>query len=325
LQGFYVYRFIDESNCIIYIGRTTNMDNRMLYQHFTNKGHLKKECYEKTKKVEYAKLISESEMKIYELYLINKCNPIYNSKDKNNDFFSFELPNLKWKKYDKIFIQDSISTGNEIKINCTNNTKIIIDKYNLNKIIKYMQVNISPFSVNDICNITNESKTITNLKLNLLVLIGLLEKTGRRLNCYKKNSNFDPVKTDEISILFLNKHCNLKDINFLRIRELFGDEFASKAFPLSDKTQIELPQIKNVVTFVKTIIERQGWLTEVDLKEYIRKLEGIKISHIKQYINYLYEELKVQRIQCNKQIKQMLNINNDQIPSECFPVVLIKC
>lgn len=96
---YYIYRFKDKSGDIIYIGRTDNIDTRLSKQHFTVNGHLPEECYERTIKVEYAHVGGESEMKIYELYLINRYTPQYNIVDNRGDTFSFELPPLRWEEY----------------------------------------------------------------------------------------------------------------------------------------------------------------------------------------------------------------------------------
>lgn len=93
---FCVYRFKDKEGKVIYIGRTVNLHDRLQNQHFTLRGHLSQECYDEVDKVEYANLSSKSEMKIYELYLINKYTPKYNVQDSNRDKFSFLLPDIEW-------------------------------------------------------------------------------------------------------------------------------------------------------------------------------------------------------------------------------------
>ena len=40
---YYVYRFLDKDNEIIYVGKTYNLETR-LKTHFGKKGHLPEEC-----------------------------------------------------------------------------------------------------------------------------------------------------------------------------------------------------------------------------------------------------------------------------------------
>ena len=44
----FIYRFLDEQNQVIYIGKTINLANRI-----KSHNHLPKECYANTKKIEF--------------------------------------------------------------------------------------------------------------------------------------------------------------------------------------------------------------------------------------------------------------------------------
>jgi len=96
-NSFYVYRFLNKHDDVIYIGRTNNLKRRLEQEHFSKEGHLPRECYDECAVVEYMELQSESEMKIYELYLINKYSPRYNVMEKRSDNFNFILEEL-WTK-----------------------------------------------------------------------------------------------------------------------------------------------------------------------------------------------------------------------------------
>lgn len=98
-NSYYVYKFLDTNNNIIYIGQTNNIRRRIEQEHFTSMGHLTQECYKNTNKVEYVELNNGDEMNIYERYLINIYNPKYNKALNNKSRFSFELPELDWKTY----------------------------------------------------------------------------------------------------------------------------------------------------------------------------------------------------------------------------------
>lgn len=95
---YYVYKFLNKDGDIIYIGKTQKLKNRMMQQHFTLNSHLYSGVYFQTEKVMAAELISHEEMDIYERYLINIHSPRHNTRMKNNDAFSFELPALNWEE-----------------------------------------------------------------------------------------------------------------------------------------------------------------------------------------------------------------------------------
>jgi hypothetical protein len=97
-KGFYVYRFLDKSNKIIYIGITSQRLTYRMSQHF-NSGHLPDACYSSVDSIEFARVSSEGEMRIYEIFLINKHEPIYNTDFNNKDTFTFLLPDLNWEKF----------------------------------------------------------------------------------------------------------------------------------------------------------------------------------------------------------------------------------
>lgn len=100
---YFVYRFLDNENNILYVGKTKNSLNNRIRQHFSENGHLDKKCYEKVSFIEYIELKNKIEMDIKELYYINKWKPIFNSKDKNDEDFDFTIEeNSKWKAYQHV-------------------------------------------------------------------------------------------------------------------------------------------------------------------------------------------------------------------------------
>lgn len=78
-MNYYVYKHLDENNKVIYVGLTTDMKNRQASHKSTALWR------DKIKSVEYCKVENSAIMNIFEIYLINKLNPEYNIKDKNND------------------------------------------------------------------------------------------------------------------------------------------------------------------------------------------------------------------------------------------------
>ena len=98
-EKYYVYKFLNKEGNVIYIGRTTNIHNRMR-QHFGDNGHLSKQCYSEVSKIEYTTLDSEVAMVICEIYFINKYNPKYNTSDLyRGNMYLQEFENLLWCEY----------------------------------------------------------------------------------------------------------------------------------------------------------------------------------------------------------------------------------
>lgn len=94
---YYVYRFLDKSKNVIYVGKS----KQDLEQRFRGHLHLPDECYDLVYKIEYIECSTESDMSIKEIYYINKYR-------NENFYFNVldiaELPtsvvfNDKWKMY----------------------------------------------------------------------------------------------------------------------------------------------------------------------------------------------------------------------------------
>jgi len=125
----HIYRFLNQHNNIIYIGRTNNVMRRLRQEHFTPRGHLPDTCYKETVAVDVATLSSPNEAKMYELYLIEQHHPKYNQSDIGGGQFSFTLDEPKWERF--VFNTDKpakskqelisliTSFQDEIKAECT--------------------------------------------------------------------------------------------------------------------------------------------------------------------------------------------------------------
>lgn len=99
-NGYFVYKFMDNNHQIIYIGKTIRLAARMV-QHFKSDNHLTDECRDKVKYIFYSSLRTNAEMDIYEIYLIDKYRPQYNTKSvyEQEEVSSIVLPELVWKEY----------------------------------------------------------------------------------------------------------------------------------------------------------------------------------------------------------------------------------
>lgn len=110
----YVYRFWNNEDEIIYIGRSKNLSNRL-----NNHTHLPRECYDSVCKVEYCKLTSDDESAIYERYLINKHSPKHNTMLNNGSKFNFDLPEVEWYILNDFNFEEKKSTKGWVKFNPT--------------------------------------------------------------------------------------------------------------------------------------------------------------------------------------------------------------
>ena len=93
---YFLYRFLDKNNNIIYIGKT---QGKNLRARMKTHCHLPVICYLSIAKIDFCKLKTSSDLAVYEIYYINKYKPIYNTAEKYNDGMSIILPELQWEEY----------------------------------------------------------------------------------------------------------------------------------------------------------------------------------------------------------------------------------
>lgn len=94
---FYVYRFLDEKNNIIYVGKS----KQDLEQRFRGHLHLPDACYDLTYKIEFIECFTESDMSIKEIYYINKYRhegTFFNVLDTSDIPESVEFNDI-WNQY----------------------------------------------------------------------------------------------------------------------------------------------------------------------------------------------------------------------------------
>lgn len=94
----YVYKFLDEKNNVLYIGKTVNMEQRMK-NHFSKKSHLANtDLYSKVQRIEYLTCKDEFEALQKELVYINFYKPRYNTASKIKQLIDPPQGD-KWKVY----------------------------------------------------------------------------------------------------------------------------------------------------------------------------------------------------------------------------------
>lgn len=107
-----IYRFVNENNEIIYIGKAKNLRQRLKRHR-----HLSDECYKQVKYVEFIMFENEDDMDFAERYFIPKLKPqfntIWNSKN-----ITMNIPRLNKMKWLKVGTDDEIKLQlEEIKYN----------------------------------------------------------------------------------------------------------------------------------------------------------------------------------------------------------------
>ncbi|WP_343339066.1 hypothetical protein TPELB_14150 [Terrisporobacter petrolearius] len=125
-----VYRFIDNNDEVIYIGKAGNLCTRIRYHH-----HLQDECYNSTYVIQYCRFETKDDIEFMEKYYIAKYKPKYNKVYKNKDL-TIEIEGVKeksWKLYNiNSFAKDIFIRSTE-DIECSlNNIQIdvnIMDYY----------------------------------------------------------------------------------------------------------------------------------------------------------------------------------------------------
>lgn len=128
MKKYYVYRFLNSENEIIYVGKTSNLQNRMK-QHFSDhNGHLPKDCYDNVVKIEYIELNHPIDMTIYELYYISQYKPKYNTNDILYDNKS-DIANITEREWiHSVFVEEYKTTYKDLKLL---NLDVFVNKYML--------------------------------------------------------------------------------------------------------------------------------------------------------------------------------------------------
>lgn len=164
-NNFYVYRFLDNNDNIIYVGKTNNIYSR-IYNHINIAISIKQNenqflMYQNIYKIEYSEVKSDYHMNIYEIHYICKYNPPFNDNFKSNNTQLFDLPELIWKPFVfKSFLDDiqlhyymingknAINVKKEFKNNINFYNEIIKEYLSSNFI--YQQFHKDLFSISDI-------------------------------------------------------------------------------------------------------------------------------------------------------------------------------
>lgn len=110
-EKYYVYKIIDESDRVLYVGQSQNISGRVK-SHLSNR-HWIEEGY----KFYVAEMQSKTDSDIYEIYFINKLKPFYNIANSNNISFSVELPNINFQLFKTVVEDDLVSRNSRMSKN----------------------------------------------------------------------------------------------------------------------------------------------------------------------------------------------------------------
>lgn len=109
-----VYRFLNQSNEILYIGKASGLRNRLKLH-----DHLPQSCYNETDRIEFLSFKTKDDMELAEKYFIAKCQPRYNTREKAT-CYTLSIPVLDeahWTHYipdskDKVLVS-KVGTSSE--------------------------------------------------------------------------------------------------------------------------------------------------------------------------------------------------------------------
>lgn len=172
----YLYRFLNSSNDVLYIGRTNDIHRRILKEHFTDKTHLPEQCYLDIDRIEYVEITHESEAVAYEAMLINRLRPKYNSQFNDGGEFDLILPEFNWQPFQWAFgdqievlkavhkknlsLEDALYTEVLVDLNPPFSKRIITGYEHIDRM-----VHLAPASVMMIAGTSDSYKT--NYALNI--------------------------------------------------------------------------------------------------------------------------------------------------------------
>lgn len=112
----YLYQLKNDKNEIIYVGKTKNLRQRLL-QHAKYKS-----WFNEVSEIYYHLFENKTDCDVYEIYYINKFNPIYNRDTRNEQMFSQKLLEVEFKQ---LSVAQFIFMGQTVKHSKRLSTPII--------------------------------------------------------------------------------------------------------------------------------------------------------------------------------------------------------
>lgn len=103
----YIYRYFNKKNQVIYVGLTSRPLKRRVKEHSVE------QLQSETDHIDFALVDSEVDMRMYELYYINKYRPKFNKRDLYFDGNNLKLPELTFVPYLEDDTSQDLYTGVE--------------------------------------------------------------------------------------------------------------------------------------------------------------------------------------------------------------------
>jgi len=273
-KKFYVYKWVDSNENILYVGKTIDISNRTT-QHIQDKKWIDNDT-----EIYYAELPNKTDMDIYEIYYINKYNPKYNIRYMNESIFSLTLPELNFKLYKRknkynldnpksfFFKEATVLNKNEtgealgwlyMEINDLNNFKVknsylyeVIKDYHYD-FAKLIYDLCAGFEERDNKIFLNKNKTLyfnsPKFDLNMLSLF-------KQLEIFDIKDNYYVFEEDIISYKYFER---LKENAIIILKN-------------RDIDLVEIDYIHTVSTFINPDNKEYMFKNLEDYKEFIKKL-----------------------------------------------------
>lgn len=292
-----VYRFLDEYNKIIYIGKAKNLKNRM-----NNHSHLNSECYNEVKIIQYTSFESEADMDIAERYYIAKYKPKYNTllkKDVSVNIETFDF--AEWKVYCKdkkekeyydgriILTTDLINKYDKYENRLNDIKKEIEKKYieinTLNSLERNDSIrNLIEIKNKDIDKLYKEKKRISK---ELLII-----KVGRE--------EFNKFEWWEQDLYIQYKTTDRKEIINLKINEIVDDICRYIRFTIKSNEYCEITELLYLITNFFSYVGNQDkfWLEFIE-EGFLKKgeeftgLNNCEVNEIEKYVMEVYNKAKL--------------------------------
>ena len=99
-DNYYLYKFLNDEDEVIYVGKTINLDRRIEVHKSSHTSNI--EDFDiQVSKIEYVKFETQYKVSIYEIHYIAKYKPRYNIEFNSECGELFDLPELEWKPHYK--------------------------------------------------------------------------------------------------------------------------------------------------------------------------------------------------------------------------------
>ena len=226
---YYVYRFLDKKQNVIYVGKSKmNLESR-----FKNHTHLPKECYSMVHKIQYIICKTESDMSIKEIFYINKYKNsehyFYNISDTTGIPKSIKFDD-KWKMYRGALPENFSHSINFKKGYITEKET----KYNKDGTIDKRKTNKKK-------GISSYVEGFTSNEIDLIIAY-LIEEINK-----SENNNQEQIRFRNLVMFVLGVNIPLKPSDFLLLKydELFDkkDKIKDYTFQTGRHNQNEIIKI----------------------------------------------------------------------------------